>query len=171
MHQGKVADKDGLPNTRCLDAIPGDSPEVGQGWQRDALRLSVLDNRSTQGVLRALLCCGNGLQQLLLIQANGVDKVGNLGASLGDGSCFVQNHRFDLMSGFQRLTTLYEDAALGTLARTYHDGGWRGQPQSAGAGDDEHRDEDAEREFENTLAFRRHCETCLHGDKPGKGTD
>ena len=61
--------------------------------------------------------------------------------AFGQRARLVEHDRIDPACGFEALGVSDEDAVPGSLADPHHDGGRRGQPQCAGAGDDEHRNE------------------------------
>ena len=75
------------------------------------------------------------------IAALGPHEVRHLGTPFGQRSGLVQHHDIDPDGRFEALGVLYQNAVLGPFADSGHDGRGRRQPQGAGAGDDEHRDQ------------------------------
>ena len=83
--------------------------------------------------------------------------VGDHRAALGDGAGLVQHDGLDAVGLLQGRAALDQDAVLRALAGADHDGRGGGQPQGAGAGDDEHRGEDGQAEHH-----------ALPADQPGR---
>ena len=71
----------------------------------------------------------------------GDDEIRHGGLAAGDGAGFVEQHGVHLVGFFQRLGVANQHTVFRPLARAHHDGRGRGQPQRAGAGNDEHRHE------------------------------
>ncbi len=75
-------------------------------------------------------------------------EVGDGGLAARDRAGLVEDDGGDLVGPFQRLAAPDQDAVLGPLPGADHDRGRRGQPERAGAGDDQHRDEGLQRQGE-----------------------
>ena len=69
------------------------------------------------------------------------DDIGDARLALREGAGFVQNDGLELVGGFQGGTALEQDAVLGALAGADPDSRGSGQPQRAGAGDNQHGNE------------------------------
>ena len=78
----------------------------------------------------------HGLQALVLRVPYGI---GHHGLPFGDGAGLVQYDGVYLTGCLQALGVFDEDALLGSLADAHHDGGRRGKPQGARAGDNQYR--------------------------------
>ena len=94
------------------------------------------------------------------VAALGPHEVRHLGTPFGQRSGLVQHHDIDPDSRFEALGVLYQNAVLGPFADSGHDGRGRRQPQGAGAGDDEHRDQRQQAVREPVLRVQQHprCE-------------
>ncbi len=115
-----------------LKAVCLDQPEV------PALRL--LHDGGGQRVLRGLFQAVGDPKQVVLLDLGGVNgqDIGDHRPALGEGARLVQHHRVDGVEGLQGLGGFDEDAVLRPLAGAHHNGYRGGQPQGAGAGDDQH---------------------------------
>ena len=84
-------------------------------------------------------------------RAVGADDVGDARLALGERAGLVEHDRPDRAEPLERLGVAEEDAVLGALARADHDRGRRGEPEGAGAGDDQDGDRVEERQVERGL--------------------
>ena len=95
-------------------------------------------------VLASDLGGGDEGQQLVgVVAGEGVDVLEG-GPAVGDGAGLVQDDGGEPAGGLQSCAVADEDAELGGLAGSDHDGGRGGQAQGAGAGDDEDGDSGAD---------------------------
>ncbi len=103
---------------------------------------------------------GDQGQQLGLADSSGHHDVGEHGLALGDGAGLVQHDHVELVCGLQRFRGADEDAGLGALSGTDHDGQWRGEAERAGTRDDQHRDRGHQREGQRgrRSGHEPHCE-------------
>ena len=75
----------------------------------------------------------------------------------------VKDHERKVSGLFQTLAALDEQPIFGSLARAHHDGGRRGQPHRARAGDDQHR-HGADQSHRGCMIENQHM-----GEKRGQG--
>ena len=61
-------------------------------------------------------------------------------SSLGEGAGLVENHRIDLVGGFQRFDAFEQNARFGSRTGASDDGGGGGETKGAWAGNHQHRD-------------------------------
>ena len=94
------------------------------------------------------LQAGRHLQNLIFRSSGGGLDGLHLRFAFGECSGFIYNYRIDLFQNLQRLGIFDEDPGPRSAARAYHHRHGSGQPQRAGAGNDQHRNRihDGERE-------------------------
>ena len=142
------------PDSGCLSTSAA-TPWPGTASKSRHLRAGrcprscgLLHNGLGQRVLRGLFQRGGDRQQLLLGDAA---RRAQISVTRGLPSVMVPVLSSTTVSivcgGLQRLGGFDEDAVFRALAGAHHDGHRRGQPQRAGAGDDQHRNADGEREL------------------------
>ena len=77
---------------------------------------------------------GDGVALLFVSPEEG----GDLRTAFGHSARLVQHHGVHPSCALQTFSVLDEDTLFGSLADAHHDGRRCGQPQGAGAGDDEY---------------------------------
>ncbi|MPN46773.1 hypothetical protein SDC9_194371 [bioreactor metagenome] len=85
---------------------------------------------------------GCDLQKIVAPDSFGREHIRYGWLALGDCSCFIKNNGINFMRVFQSLAAFYQNAVRGASAGSDHDGGRRGEPQCAGAGNHQHGDKD-----------------------------
>ena len=97
-------------------------------------------------------------------------EVRHLGAPFGQRPGLVQYYDIHFHGRFETLGIFYQDAVLGPFADSGHDGSGRRQPQGAGAGDNEHRDQRQQAVREPVLRIEQHpCRERDEGDADNHG--
>ena len=141
LHEAGVSREGKAAIDRCPEATPGNLLEVRD---RDAVVgagasfVYVGADGLGERMLTSALERGGHTKELALFHlASGYD-VGHAGLALGDGARLVQDDGVQLAGGLERLGTLDENTKLGSALGAYHNGGRRGEPQGAGAGDHEY---------------------------------
>ena len=94
--------------------------------------------RLGQGVLGAALQARDQAQYCLFVTLDHLG-LGDPGLALGEGAGLVHHQGGEPAGGLQGVAMAHQYAVLGGLADPDHGGDRRGQPQRAGAGDDQHR--------------------------------
>ena len=77
---------------------------------------------------------------------------------LRERSCLVKHNGVDVLSALEILTTLNEDAVLGTQPRANHHGSWRCEAQGTRTGNHEYRNRAQKSKVERNSDERRRCE-------------
>ena len=89
----------------------------------------------------ALLLDAQGKREKVgLVHAGSAHHVSDLGRAMGDGARLVEHDACHIVSVFERLGTLDENALLGTATRAHHNRSRGCQAKGARAADDKHRD-------------------------------
>ncbi len=88
----------------------------------------------------AALDAGGKPEHLYLIEAGGGRDRHHLWFSFGEGAGLVDHQRIDLFHALQRFCIFDQHASLRAAAYAHHDRHRRGEPECAGAGDDEYTD-------------------------------
>ena len=120
----------------------GDDQAAGERCRNDRLGQRML----------ALTLGGRGeSEQFSLVESVARDEVGHHGLAFGQRASLVQHHRSHFASPLQRLGALDQNAHLGATPGPDHDRRRGRETHGAGAGDDEHGDEDRDRIGERGL--------------------
>ncbi len=119
--------------------MAGDGLEVGDILNSEAPSASAVDDGPTDRVLGARLGRRGQRQELVVIDAGGWAQVGQTHLSFGQGAGLVEHDSVDALGALQNLPALDEHAEAGAASGADHDGGRRGQPEGARAGNDQHR--------------------------------
>ena len=116
------------------------SLEILDGGQFQIFSIGRTYDGLAQGMFGSLLDGGGPAQQFFLALYGLPDghQVHHGGLALGDGAGFIQNNGIQTGGGFQCLGLLEKDAFFRAFAGAGHNGSGGGQPQCAGAGDDQH---------------------------------
>ena len=142
--KGAVAADDMLAADGGGQTVAGGYGEVLRLGGRQVLRLSVIQNRGCKGMLALLLQREGGLQQRVLGNAVGGQKVGDLRLAVGQRAGFVHGDDIRFSGGLQRGGGFKENAVAGAFPIAYHDRHGSRQPQRTGAGN--HQNGDAPRQ-------------------------
>ena len=130
-----------LPSTMPMAPLP-----VGESKSRDR-RQRELPSRSRARTIAArermlagaLDACGQP-QHFVLVEARRGDDRRHRRLAFGQRAGLVDDQRVDLLHALQRLGILDQHADFGAAADADHDRHRRGEPERAGAGDDQHAD-------------------------------
>ena len=98
-----------------------------------------VDDGLAERVFRSPLGAGGQPQQIAVGDPGGGHDVGEGHAADSERSRLVQHHGVDAAGALQHLAAFDQHAEAGAPAGTDHDGDRGGQPESAWAGDDQHR--------------------------------
>ena len=147
-HQRAVAEDHLAPLDHRAHALAGDRLEVRGRRDRQAARRRPAHHGIRERVLGELLDARREAQQIRFADGAEHHHVGQFGRAAGQGAGLVEDDGRHGVRALQRLGALDQDAVLRPQAGADHDRRRRGQPERAGAGDDEHGDEDLEREGE-----------------------
>ena len=122
-------------------AEKSESGHVGhslRGERRRAFLACRFTHRNCQGVGGRALQSGGYAQRVRPVLAR---KIGELGLAFGYSARLVEHHAVHARELLQRFRVLKEHSAARRPARARYDRRGSGEPQRAGAGDDEHRHE------------------------------
>ena len=126
----------------------------GVGEREPLLRRSG-DDGGGQRMLAASFEAGGEPQQCVRIEARRRADGGHARLAFGQRAGLVDDQRVDLLEPLQRLGVLDQHAGLRAAPDADHDRHGRGQPQGAGAGDDQHRHGGDQAEGEARLGTER----------------
>ena len=135
-----VAACDDLAGHLALQTLAGHSLKVGHSGVGELVFLGTLQNSAGQRVLTAQFQARGHAEQEFFGHVAGAHHLDNTRLAGGDGAGLIQQHGLGVAGGFKAGGGLEQDAVLGTHAAAHHDGNRRGQPQCAGAADDQHAD-------------------------------
>ena len=140
-----------MPIDGRVDPLARQGLERGGLGQCEALRRRELDDRGRQRVLRSRFGAREDADHLVLADPGAVHVVDDLGPADGERTGLVERDDVDRARRLERLRALDQDPARGAATGPHDDRGRRREPERAGAGDDEHRDERAERVAKSRL--------------------
>ena len=143
-HQAHVAGCDDILPLACRDASPGHGGKVLDHACDDSARLALGHNRLGQWVFALAFQRGGQLEQRLFahggraVGTRGHHDIGHSRFAAGDGAGLIEHYGAHVAQILQRLGALKQNAHLGALAGTNHNGDGRGQAQRARAADHQH---------------------------------
>ena len=136
------------PNT---ESAARDRLEALRGGELGAVHGGAVNDRSGEGVFAACLGGGGEAQHLGLGQLGACSQrrennhIGDSGFAFRKGAGLVEHHGGELHRPLEVLGAADEDACLRALADPDHERGRGGDPERAGTGNDQHRDEGKDR--------------------------
>ena len=135
-----IAQKDGFAVDLACGALAGRRIEVLDLAQDQLAVIGGADDGVGEGMLAGPFDGGGETQKFVLIVTRRGDDRYHLRLAFGEGARLVHHQRVDLFHAFKRFGVLDEHAGLGAAADADHDGHRGGEPECAGAGDDQHAD-------------------------------
>ena len=144
VHQAYVAGGDDILPLARRYATTGHGGKVLDHARDNSACLALGHNRLGQRVLARALQRGGQLEQRLFahggraVSARGYYDIGHGRLAAGDRARLVEHYGAHTAQILQRLGTLEQNAHLGALAGTHHNGDGRGQTQCARAADHQH---------------------------------
>ena len=139
LEQCAVAESDAAPVDVSRHAFAGQGVEGAQLTESHAPFESAADDGLGQRVLAASLQGRRECQQRRLVHSTGCFDKHQLRLAFGQCSRLVDHQGLNIAHDLDGFGVLEQDARGRTLAGSRHDRHRRGKPESAGAGDDEHR--------------------------------
>ena len=143
-----VAARDDFACNLALQPLAGDGGKVRHRGVGELVGVGALQDRACQRVLAAQLQPGGHAEQEFFRHIAGADDPDNARLAGGDGAGLVQQDGVGVAGGLKAGGCFEQDAVFGTHTAADHDSYRRGQPQCAGAADDQHADAARQRKGE-----------------------
>jgi hypothetical protein len=138
-HDAAVADDQPAPIDAAGDALAGRGVEPGHRQQRQAAVDGGPHDGGAERMLAAALETGGEAEKLGTVDAVCGLQSDHRGAAFGQRAGLVDDQGVDRLQALQRFRVLDQDARAGAATDADHDRHRGGEPERAGAGDDQHR--------------------------------
>ena len=127
-----------LPSTMPVTPLPAGASKFAHVASVELALGGGGDDRRGERMFAAALDAGGEAQDLRLVKAAAGDDRDHLRLAFGQRAGLVDHQRVDLFHPLQRFGILDQHAGLRAAADADHDRHRRGEPERAGAGDDQH---------------------------------